>query len=252
MIKTRNILLGIGSAVVFAGYFVLSLSCATTSGTARETGKEVSVKTFDTENKWKDYDITLVSGEKCPSRILKVTQKTNGGNSKIFYAVSDPGDTEVWKVEKKDGMSKKVKADKNLVTSSELEGKYFITEEDAKNAVTFINELESKFKNDRKGDGVLDKFEIFKVVHKTDSVWVKTGQSRTGAYVTETGEYQTVEWDERTRVFFLQHSTAYGKDEILYSANDPKITMSTGVRVSAPPVALKLEEVLAIRDALSK
>ncbi len=251
---TKNIFACLGAITVFAGYFVLSLSCATNNGVERESGTEVSVKTNLTENKWQDYDITVVSSEKCPSRILKLVQKngTSGENGKVFYAISDPNDTEVYQTIKKDGMSKKVKVAQDLVTASELKGKHLINEEDAKAAVAFINQLETKFKKERKGDGVLDKFEIFKVVKKSDTVWVKTGASRTGGYVTETGEYQTVEWEEKTRVFFIQHSTAYGKDEILYSANDPKVALPTGGVAPMPPIVVKLEEILAVRDALSK
>lgn len=76
---SKNILLGMASVVAFAAYFVLSLSCATTTGVKRDAGEEVSVWINETENKTSDYDITLVSGENCPSRILKIVDKRGGG-----------------------------------------------------------------------------------------------------------------------------------------------------------------------------
>lgn len=239
---------------IFTVYFLLSLSCATNKKNEIESGVEISVETNLTENNWLDYDITVVSTNKCPSRILKLVQKdkNSNDNQKVLYAISAPNDTEVYQTIKKNGVTKKIKLDPELVTASELKGKYLINEEDAKAAVKFINELEKKFKTNRKDDGVLDKFEIFKVERKSDAVWVKTSETEIGSIVTKEGEYKTIEWNEKKRIFFIQHSTSYGKDEILYSANAPIIISATGDVSPMPPIIITLEEVLAIRDALSK
>lgn len=257
MIKVKKILVGIGCAVVFLAYFGLSLSCASTpkvSGSEKESGSEVTISLPKTENDWDAYDIELVSENPSPSRILKLISKETE-DKKVFYAISEPGNTKVLKKVTNNGSSTLIEMDENLVTSSELEGKYLISEEDAKKAVDFINQLEKDFKTERTGDGVLDKFEVFNVVERE----IKGNQNKSlfsiptvNSSEVENEENKIVIVEEKTRIFFIQHSTSYGKDEILYSANDPKIKTETGALKSVPPVVVSLEEILAVRDALTK
>lgn len=153
--------------------------------------------------------------------------------------------------------TKTVKVDPNLITVTELWGKKLIGEEDAKAAVDFINEIEKTFKAERRGDGVLNKFEVEKVVKYTERVFVPTSTTYTGGYKSESGDWTTVEKEERMRVFFIQHSTAYGKDEILYSSGTyrdyySQMDRSLYREYPNPPQVISLEEILAVRDALSK
>lgn len=240
--KSKNLSISIICVMCFGAYFILSLACAST-GEARKAGVEVSVLPDRTEASRENYDITLVSEEKSPSRILKIVSKLDG---KIYYTISAPGDTVIIRrIPSQSGMAQEQTVDYNLVTSSEINEKFFISEEDAKNTVQFINEIEQSFRDKREGGGTLKKFEIFKLNSETASVWNKQKRiEKSTAYgaftLTESGELQNVKYDSRERIFFIQHSTAYGEDEILYSAN------------GSDAVVVKLEEILAVRDALAK
>ena len=262
MRKVKNILVGLGCTMAFVIYFGLSLSCATTSTVSKPSGGdngggiEVSISPERTENIWEDYDIELVSESPSPSRILKLTSKKTE-ERKVFYAISEPGNTKIYQKVTNNGSSSFIEMDENLVTSNELDGKYLINEEDAKKAVEFINKLEGEFKTERTRDGVLDKFEIFNVRERE----IKENQSKSffsntivsvGENKTENEENKIVIVEERTRIFFIQHSTVFGKDEILYSANDPHIKNETGILKPVPPTSVSLEEILAVRDALAK
>ena len=274
--NAKKIALALASCAVFAAYFVLSLSCATTSGTKRNAGTEVSVSPSTTKNEWNDYDITLVSAENCPSRILKWVKKdsatalvedeeseedeesTENAEPKVFYTISATTDTKVLQsVKTANGTSTK-EVDYNLVTASEVGGKYLIEEKDAKAAIEFINELEKNFKAERTGEGVLHKFEIKNTwtEHKVETERVVKSTSNVGAYYENHYEDKLIEYDipHEERVFFIQHSTSFGKDEILYSAGRVSYKDSYGnVYVYSPtPVVVSLEEILAVRDALSK
>ena len=104
----------------------------------------------------------------------------------------------------------------------------------------YYDTKEKEFKESRSGEGVLNKYEVKRRVHKTDTVWVPTSKTKIGAATTEAGEYKTVEWTEEYRIFFIQHATSDGKDEILYAVNGSELATIT------------LPEALALRDALSK
>ncbi len=243
MIRAKNVFCGVGGVAIFAAYFALSLSCASSknTGSLKEGGVEASVLPSRTANSWEDYDIFLVSSNPSPSRILKlVPKKADDEEQKIYFAISSPNDTKILKMEKKNGVSTKAEVDENLVTASELEGKSLISEEDAKRAVEFINQLEQNFRQERSREGILNKFEIDKIIKKSDSIRVPSKDVYNGYSYDKYYEYKTVEWDEKRRVFFIQHSTAYGKDEIIYSANGSENFLIT------------LENALALRDALSK
>ena len=149
MIKVKKILVGIGCAVVFLAYFGLSLSCASTpkvSGSEKESGSEVTISLPKTENDWDAYDIELVSENPSPSRILKLISKETE-DKKVFYAISEPGNTKVLKKVTNNGSSTLIEMDENLVTSSELEGKYLISEEDAKSKIK--QDLEKYFLSEK-------------------------------------------------------------------------------------------------------
>lgn len=254
------------SSAVFLAYFAISLSCAS-SKKAITVGEEISVNfNQESENSWKDYDIFVVSEEPSPSRILKVVPKKDSKNAEdseelnTFFVISNPGDNEVVKKVNSDGgVSKKEKIDPKLVTSSELVGKIFISEDDAKQAVEFINQIEQNYNANRSGDGVLNKFEVKKVwtETKTETVWEKTGETVLSNGMTFSNGKQVVnerEISKSERLFFIQHSTAFGKDEILYSAGFTVQNLGYGKTITNPfpPVVVKLEEILAIRDALAK
>lgn len=262
----KNFFTGIGCIALFVAYFGLSLSCATHPSKEVIEGAEISVSPIETESDWNYYDIQLVSDDLCPSRILKLTREKEG-IVEVYYTVSAPGDTKVFQKlsspssaeeldpaqEKAMNTTASVEIDKNIVTTSELTGKYLINEADAKRAVAFINQVERDFKSERLGNGVLNKFELFEVVEHNERIFIPTSVEDSGCCKKEIGEYKTVSWKERTaRIFFIQHSTAYGKDEILYSANNPKKETDFGELKAVPPMVVTLEEILAVRDALAK
>ena len=264
----KNFFIGIGCIALFVAYFGLSLSCATPPSKEVIEGAEISVIPIETECDWDYFDIQLVSEAPSPSRILKLIRK-DLGKTKVSYVVSAPGDTKVMRKKSSsndsslneedpaqaratDGNSL-IEVDENLVTTGELTGKYLISEEDAKRAVEFINQLEKDFKSERTGEGVLNKFELFEVVEHNERIFIPTSVENSECCKKEIGEYKTVSWKERTaRIFFIQHSTAYGKDEILYSANNPKKETNFGELKAVPPMVVTLEEILAVRDALAK
>ncbi len=267
----KKFMLSVASAVTFAAYFALSLSCASTRTLG--DGVEATVYQQNTVNTSEDYDLTLVSAKPSPSRILKVVsnkiaiqyndttedKEDFADNERhVYYAISNPFDTEV-KVEHTASSSNSNgrrslktsssvstfssllgKDNANAVSVAELDGKYLLNEADAKQAVAFINQIEKEFKESRSGEGVLNKYEVKRRVHKTDTVWVPTSKTKIGAATTEAGEYKTVEWTEEYRIFFIQHATSDGKDEILYAVNGSELATIT------------LPEALALRDALSK
>ena len=239
MEKCKKILLSLAPFSVFAVYFILSLSCATSSNAkVFGTGEEVSAYPITTENFIRNYDITLVSTENCPSRILKVIM--NDENPTTYYTVSKPGDTEVTiRVGSGESATQK-KVDYDRITDSELSDKFFLNEKDAQDAVAFINQLEEQFKENRYEEGILNKFQVYKKTIKTEKVWVVDDKSVGEYSTTETGHYETVETPVYTRILFIQHSTVAGEDAILYSANGSDI------------VKVTLEEILSVRDALSK
>ena len=147
MKKKSSLFACVVSLLVFVCYLGLSLSCASNKGIVLENGTPVNVFPSVTDNFSEKYDITLVSNSDCPSRILKVVSRDSG---KVYYTVSQPGDTEVFMMVKTSQGSTKKKVDPSLVTTSELDNKYLLNEEDAKNAVEFLNQLEREYKTNLK------------------------------------------------------------------------------------------------------
>ena len=139
----------------------------------------------------------------------------------------------------------------------------------------FINELEKTFKAERSGDAVLKKFEVNKVWSEyktgTELQRITTAKSNGSSYAYASGYYSSgssdasytekeekvVHWWQKheDRVFFIQHSTVYGKDEILLSVGrytEYDNLLKKWYEYPYTPVVVSLEEILAVRDALSK
>ena len=271
MIKAKTFFTGLGCVAAFAVYLGLSLSCASmknvqdsasggassgastsassssssTIAASKDSGPEVTVVPYDTKNDWTNWDIELVSKAPCPSRILKITRS----DGLVCYAISAPRDTKIVQKVTTNGYVQTKEVDANLVSASEIARDYLINEDDARKAVSFINQLESKFSAERVGDGVLDKFEVTRVINHSKQVVDPASISTTNDKL-EDEEYKTVVVSEIVRVFFIQHSTHFGRDEILYST--APTTIQNGKEVPAPAIAVTLEEILAVRDALSQ
>ena len=70
--------------------------------------------------------------------------------------------------------------------------------------------------------------------------WSKTSETTVGSIHVSEGEERPVEYEEEIRILFIQHYTFKGKDQILFSTN------------SSQPAVVTFDEILAVRDALSK
>lgn len=217
----------VGAIILFAAYFALSLSCASTSNLKAENIARLDLIT--TENSQAIYDITLVSTPACPSRIHKLVSKSN---SEVLFAISP-----VLPKASSSGVSSStttagtLKRETPVVTAGELNGQLLISQEDAKKAVDFISEVQKDFATGRKGDGVLKEFVIREVYD--EPVWIS--ESSTSGL----GHYETI--TKRRKVFWIQHQTTNGKDEIIYC---PAVYLE--------PVFVSMDEIAALKDALSK
>ena len=220
--KIKGLGLVLAAFTTFALYFMLSLSCATTSSYLSEsTGTRSYFPTVETENGNLGYDIVLVSDENSASKIYKVISRED---AKTWYSLSLP----TGKVAAKNTPNTTPATQKNAktdtkVTIGDLASLTTITEEDAKAAVEFLSEVERLFVEKRSGTGVLTDFVVTKPVFDT----IKVEKSRTVNYYGQvTVEYEDKVVESKKLIFALQLKTTSDADEIVYTVGDVSVSIS--------------------------